>query len=678
MLASRPMRAAGEGGAWAPRAPAGALAASALAAVVLVWALFFGGGSSDLEVTWLGVAAVASAAVLAAVTAAGRLRVPDVGRSGAALLVALAAFALWNGVTIAWSIQPDRTWSYTNRGLVYLAFACVGVFFGALVPRSARVLAYALAALLAGVLGWALLGKIVPSLYPDGGRLARLRSPIDYWNALALLGDVALALGLWLASRRRHGVTLRVAGPVLVYLAVLSILLAYSRAGVVVGVVLVACWLVLDPARLESLAALVCSAPVAALVAAWALTQPGIADDGQPYSTRVHDGVVFGVIAGIGLAFVIGAAIALLRYEDEIEIAPARRRELVRWTLVAASVLAVLAFGASTVHAGGPSPWLHARWHEFTSNRDVTQERSRIRSFSSNHRWAWWKESWRTWEDHPLGGTGAGTFALVHRPLRTTSTDVTTEPHNLPLQFLSETGLVGFALFAGLVVAAALVVRDALRRVGDADRSAVVVLALAPLAYFLWGLVDFDWDFVAVTGPAFLVLGALATAGRGPTSRLRPRPVWAAGAAAVALGVAFSLVSPWLSQRRYEESLRAFDRRDLAGSIQAAKEAHSLNPLSLDPLLVWAGDLAVGKDVDGAKRLYRKAVKLQPRNPEGWYQFGAFELEVDCYALQAYRYLNRAYTLDPFGPTAELDLARRIVNELARSGRPLRARCARP
>lgn len=661
-----------------PRAPVRALAASALAVLVSVWALFFGGGSSDLALTWLGVVAVAAAALAVAATAAGLVRVPDVGRSGLALVLGLAAFALWNGVTIAWSIQPDRTWSYTNRGLVYLAFACLGVFVGALVPRTPRALAYGLAALLAGVLGWALLGKIVPSLYPDGGRLARLRSPIDYWNALALLADVALVLGLWLASRHRHGTARRVAGAALVYVAVLSILLAYSRAGVVVGIVLVACWLALEPARLESLAALVCSAPVAALVAAWALTQPGVADDGQPYSARVHDGAVFGVIAVIGLAFVVGAAVSLLRYEDEIELTAARRDELVRWTLVAAAVLAVLAFGASTVHAGGPRQWLSDRVHEFTSSQDVTEGKSRIANFSSNHRWTWWKESWRTWEDNPLGGTGAGTFALVHRPLRTTSTDVTVEPHNLPLQFLAETGLVGFALFMGLVVAGVLVVRDALRRFSDGDRAAVAVLALAPLAYLLWGLVDFDWDFVAVTGPAFLVLGALAAAGRGPTTRLRPRPVWVAGAAAIALGAAFSLVSPWLSQRRYEASLRAFDRRDLAGSVQAAKDAHSLNPLSLDPLLVWAGDLAVAKDLPGAKRLYRQAIDLQPKNPEGWYQFGAFELEVDCYPLQAYRYLNRAYTLDPFGPTKELDLARRVVNELARSRRPLRARCARP
>ena len=49
---------------------------------------------------------------------------------------------------------------------------------------------------------WALLGKAVPALGPDdAGRVARLKGTIGYWNALALLADAALGLGLWLVSR---------------------------------------------------------------------------------------------------------------------------------------------------------------------------------------------------------------------------------------------------------------------------------------------------------------------------------------------------------------------------------------------------------------------------------------------------------------------------------------------
>ena len=649
---------------------------AAAASVLLFWAFFFGGDSGDP--TWIGTYALVVAAVVLAAALLGRFGWPNLDSAGLAFAGLLAAFVLWNGASVAWSFQPDRSWSYTNRGLVYLAFACVGVFLGALVPRAPRAAAAGLAVLLGAVLGWALLGKIVPSLFPDYGRLARLRSPVGYWNALALLGDAVIPLALWLA-RPRNSARVRVAGVVLLYAAVVSILLAYSRAGVIVAVVLVAGWLVFERDRLEALAAVALGAGAGALVAGWAVTRPGIADDGQAYSTRLRDGAIFGVVLVLGLALVVWAALALMRYDREQPLPDERRRELVRYAIWGACALAVLAFAASTISAGGPSAWVHARVREFTTPTNVTQRPARVVSFSSNHRWTWWKESWSSFTKHPLGGTGAGSFALVHRPLRKTSLDVTLEPHDIPLQFLGETGIVGFLLLMGVAGAGVVGIHRALRRLDRKDASAGRALALGALGYALWALVDFDWDFVAVTGPLFLVLGLLVASGL-PARERAPswRPLWAAGVVAIGLVGAFSLVSPWLAQRRLDTSVRALESRNLAGAIGAARDAHSLNPLALEPLLVWAGDEAVAGNLPEAKRLYRKAVKLQPHDASSWYEFGAFELEIDCYPDLAFRYLNHAYSLDPFGPTAELDLARKLVNELAKSSNPRRSRCGRP
>ena len=648
---------------------------AAAASALLFWTLFFGGDSSDP--TWLGTFALALAAVLVGGAFLALVPWPSPEGFGLAFVGLLTAFVLWNGASIAWSFQPDRSWSYTNRGLVYLAFACVGVFVGALLPRAPRAVAAGFAVLLAAVLGWALLGKIVPSLFPDYGRLARLRSPVGYWNALALLADAAIPLALWLA-RPRNAARVRVAGVVLAYAAGVSILLAYSRAGVIVAVALVAGWLVFERDRLEALAAIAVGAGIGALVAGWAVTRPGISDDVQAYSTRVRDGAIFGVVLVLGLALVVWIALALIRYDREHAIPEERRHELVRWSIWGAGGLAVLAFAASTISAGGPSAWFHARVREFTTPTNVSQGARRVTSFSSNHRWTWWRESWDSFTAHPLGGTGAGSFALVHRPLRKTSLDVTIEPHDIPLQFLGETGIVGFLLLMGTAGTAVVAVHRALRRVDREDASAGRALTLGVLGYVLWSLVDFDWDFVAVTGPVFFVLGVLVAAGRPAREPLARRTLWAVGAAAAGLVAAFSLISPWLAQRRVDSSVRALESRNVTGAIAAARDAHSLNPLALEPLLVWAGDEAVAGNLPEAKRLYQKAIDLQPHDAASWYEYGAFELEVDCYPALAYRYLNRAYSLDPFGPTAELDLARKLVNELARSPNPRQPRCGRP
>jgi hypothetical protein len=657
------MRVAGEGGASVPEAPSAAAAAAlATAAVLAAWALFFGGGSGDP--VWLGAVVLIVAAGVAAAALLGALPWPSPGPYGLAFIALLACFVVWNGITVAWSILPDRSWSYTNRGLVYLGFACVGLVVGALVPRAPRRLAAVLGVLLALVLGWALLGKVVPSLFPDGARVARLRSPIGYWNALALLGDVALVLGLWTASRREMDRRIRVGGALLAYASIVTVLLTYSRAAVVVGALVVAFWIALARPRLDSLAAFVVAAVPAGLVAALAVTSPGLTDDNQPHDARVRAGVFFALVLVAGAALVCGAAISLLRYETGRPLEPSRRRALIGRTLVAIGAVVLLGLVGSVVRAGGPADWFDARVDEFTNvQQQPTQGPSRIGSFSSGNRWTWWKEAWWAFADRPLHGTGAGSFELAHRLERRDFSPPGKEPHNIALQFLSETGLVGFALFAGVVAAAMLGLRDALRRVDDPDRVAGIALSAGLLAYALHGLVDFHWDFVAVTGPALLVVGALVAVGRRPIVRRAAQPLWAVGAGALAVAAVFSLASPWLAERKLEDALTA---RSGAERIAAAREAHSLNPLAIEPLLIWAN---AEPDIPEAKEVFRKATTIQPENPQVWYEFGVFELEVDNFPKQAYEYLNRSYTLDRFGPASEeggpLDEARRLVNEAA-------------
>ena len=132
-----------------------------------------------------------------------------------------------------------------------------------------------------------------------------------------------------------------------------------------------------------------------------------------------------------------------------------------------------------------------------------------------------------------------------------------------------------------------------------------------------------------------------------------------------------------VSEKRLEASFTDYQRGRGAASLAAVREAHSYDPLALEPLLVWAGIEGAAGRVPEAKRLYRQAVRLQPKDAEVWYQFGLFELQVDCFPLRAYQYLNRSYTLDPFGPTSgrggPLDRARKLVNKEA--GQRGGARC---
>ena len=435
------------------RAAAGLLLLGA-AGVLLTVSLFFGGGSGDGWLFWIGAGALLVALAAVGAALAGAFPWPEPGRAGLAALGLLAAFVLWNGLTMSWSIAPDRSWSYLDRGLVYLAFAVVGLFAAAICPRPVRIVAGGLAALLGGVLLWALAGKVVPALFPDGARVARLRNPVGYWNSLALAADLALPLFLWLSARRRDLAALGL------YVAVVALLLTYSRAGVAVGIIAVALWLWAGRARSESLRALLVAVPAALAVAGIALALPGVSDDLQPHSVRVQDGALFGVVLLVGMAVVAVLARRDLRQAEERALA------------VAAVLIVAAGVGALAARGG----WLE----EFRDSdaAQVTQSSNRLTTVSSNNRWSWWREAWSLFEQAPAGGKGAHTFEIARTKLRRSAV-VTTEPHNVALQALAETGVAGFLLGAGATLAALVAAAGAVRRLRGGERAAAVALAIA-------------------------------------------------------------------------------------------------------------------------------------------------------------------------------------------------------
>lgn len=649
----------------AARGPAaGPLGAAAF--LVAGAALFFGAGTSGGRLLWVGGAALLLAGAWALAAAAGRAPLPRPGRSGAVALGALLALAGWMGVSIAWSDAPDRSWGAFDRGLVYAALAGVGLLAGAAAQRRPGLLGGGLALLVGAAVGWALLGKIFPGLFPDGARAARLRSPIGYWNALALVAGTALPLGLWLAAAAGAARLRRLAGIALLFAATVALVLTTSRGGLAVGALAVVAWLALDERRLESLAALACSVPAAAAVAGWALTEPGLADDGQTRAARAAAGGWLALALALGLAAACGLALAWARREQAHPLAEARRRALGRAGL-AAIVVALVAAGIAVGVRGG--------WQQ---DEQVTQTAGRLGTANTNNRWTWWQEAWDVFAEQPVEGAGAGAFSVARTPIRKNALDVQ-EPHNLALQQLAETGLVGFALWLALVAGGIAAARRALRRAaGGEPRRAVLAVALVPGCFLLHSLVDISWEFVAVAAPALLALGALAAwsgegAGPGPV----PSPVPAAGqgraggrllvalpAAALALAGVAALAVPWVASRKADAAWQAIYRGDIAGGVREARDAHGLDPFALEPYRAWAGAaLAAGRTGD-AVAVYRLALQRHPANGPLRFELGKVLADAGRWR-EAYTALNDAYTLDPWGPAGLkdglLDLARAKV-----------------
>ncbi len=186
-------------------------------------------------------------------------------------------------------------------------------------------------------------------------------------------------------------------------------------------------------------------------------------------------------------------------------------------------------------------------WSDFTNpvSSQINSSSNRFLSANSSNRWRWWDESWQAFTHHPLGGTGAGTFELTDRRLRR-SPIVTTEPHNVPLQFLDGDGhrrLPALPARRGAVPCSASFARGGGRT--GAERAAATALGLGVVVFLLHLVVDMDWNYVATCGPLLLVAGLLA--GRGAPAR---RAACARAVRSSPLGVVLFALARLLLARR--------------------------------------------------------------------------------------------------------------------------------
>ena len=623
---------------------------------LLFGAVFFGGGSGNDSLAWLGSLTVAAAAAAVVAAAFGALRLPQLDRPGAVVVLGLSALAVWAGASVVWSIAGDRSWAGLGKGLVYVAFLVLGLVLAAsLRTAGARGAAAVLAVVIAAALGWALLGRAVPGLFPDGGRIARLREPVGYWNALALLAGAAVPLGLWVATSA-VAAWRRMAGTLLVYGGVLALMLTQSRAGVLAvgaGTVL---WLFLSARRMEGALLGLAGAVPALAVTAWVFTRPALVDDGALRVDRVDDGALFAAFA-VGGAVLAAAVAALVPVHFWVV---ERGRGVRRGLVVAVVSLAVVCAAGLVVAVGNPATWARDQ----VSGGECVNDPGRLTDLCANNRLDWWGDAIQVFERHAVAGSGSLTYEIARKRVRGDGTPVL-QPHSVPLQLLSDLGLVGLALGLTIAAGAAVGFVRALRRLDGPEREAAAALACVPVVYGVHALVDYDADFIAVTAVALVAGGALLGVAR-PAVRVGAPLLTTAAAVAIAAAMAVVLVTPALAGRDVDRSTRLLDEGRLSAAAAAANRARSLDPLGLDPVYAAAAAADRMGNVARARALYRRATEMQPENPEPWITLGLYELAARRDLCSAYQALNAAYTLDPKGrqwvPGGPLDQARDAVN----------------
>jgi O-antigen ligase len=249
--------------------------------------------------------------------------------------------------------------------------------------------------------------------------------------------------------------------------------------------------------------------------------------------------------------------------------------------------------------------------------------RSHLLSSTSTGRWQLWSSAKDEWQTRPVLGRGAGSFQswwMEHATLGLFVRDA----HSLWLETLGELGILGFLLIVTVFGAGFVAALSRLRRAGPA-RPTVAALAAVLAAFVLGAAIDWMWELSVVGLVAVVALGMLvgfATLPAGDTrAQAEPRPRRVSSharlrsrasrtvAVAVALAAIMCAAVPMLAQDRLERSQAAAARDDIAGAVDAAQDARSLQPWASSPYLQLALVEEQAGDLRQANRYVKDAIE---------------------------------------------------------------------
>jgi hypothetical protein len=568
-------------------------------------------------------------------------------------LALLAAFVVWNFLSIGWADDQGTAWDGANRCLLYLTVFCVFVI-PPWRPRAAAAV-LGLYALGIGVIGVVVLLKAAGSADPllhyfVAGRFAQ---PTGYQNANAALFTGAMFVGIFIASRREtpwplRGVALALAG-ILFHLA----LMPQSRGWSIAAPIALLAYLVLVPGLTRSLITLLPLGAVLALTASPVLHVFEVSDDASAIGPALDDART-SIFVAAAVLFVIGAVIGLI--DSRLQIPERTGRIGNRVVLGLAGVVAVAGVIAGLAVIGNPVSWAGDRWSDFKGGHFEYQTGGSARfgqSLGSN-RYDFWRVAADEFTSAPIAGVGSDNFAEDYVRDRK-SGEEPKYPHNVPLGVLAETGLIGGLLLAGFLVASLTAVgRVRLRGRDDLARGVAGISAVVFAYWFVHSTGDWFWAFPALTAPVFAWLGMGARLEADPVPDPEPRwarrtrPALIAATVVVSLFAAVSLALPWTSALDVEKAIGIW-RTDPAEAFDRLDQARKLNFLSAGPDLVQ-GEIA--SQLGEHRRMRSSFDRALERDPRNWY--ATLELAtldgVEGRRDQALARLDRVSELNPREP----------------------------
>lgn len=438
-------------------------------------------------------------------------------------LTALAALAIWSGISTTWSPSPDTGVEVMQRNFVYLGLFGLGLL-AAGSRRLVRPFVWGLCAVIAVVVGAGLLSRLYPEVVssPPGPLVSRLAYPVSYWNALGALAAMGVTLTASIAADIRLRTVVRSAAAGVSVMLVTGLYLTLSRGALLalfIGTIVV---VALFPQRWSLILSIFAISVVAALAIVrlghyHVLVDPpkrgesGQASAGARYGPQLLLFMALAGLAQVGIAAAQGsreASAAAHKYAIPVLICLPG--------LLGICILVVSVFNQSWARGwtSKTNHYVERQWNGLLSPTQTFEkaEGTARLTTAQGDRLEAWRVAANAFKAHPVGGDGAGSYEV--RWVRERREDAELRnAHSLYLETLGELGLVGFvllAIFVGSLVAAVIRAR---RRRGALDTLGAGVFA-ACFAWLFHAGIDWDWQVTALSGLAIMLSATLYPRGR--------------------------------------------------------------------------------------------------------------------------------------------------------------------
>jgi len=644
--------------AWLTLALGGSLVAVAFAAE---------GGLQLERSTWTEIALI----LLGAALVVAALLVDRAGGAlyGSVALLGLVGLAVASAISVVWSQSPADSWIEANRTLAYVAVLAGGIALARLVPDRWAAALHGIWLACAVVCTWALLTKVFPGALDREQSFARLRAPFSYWNAVGLMAALGVPPLLWLAARRSGNAAANALAWPALGLLFACVMLSYSRGALLAVCAGLAFWFATVPLRLRAALPLLASAIAVGPVVAWAFARDALSAEQMPLAARVDAGHDLGALLLLIVAVLLVAGLLANFVSERRPWRSSSRRRAGQGLLAALVCVPLVLLAMAAAAPGGVSGQVSKSWDTLINPAATTPSNTPARlTATSSVRARYWREALHIFAASPVRGAGAGAYVVARTRYRGDKLEVR-HAHGYVVQILADLGLIGLGLslvaLLGWSVAAARAT-GSLRRGRmpfDAERIGLLSMVAVVVTFGVHSLIDWTWYVPANAAVALLCAGWVA--GRGPLAR-RDEPAagtrsrWrlavAAGVVVLALAASWAVLQPVRSLHAEDDALAATSRGDYAAAARHARDAASIDPLSLEPQWLMAFVADARGDKATAERMLERAARRQPANAEAWRRLGRYrlsELNDPTGAVEAFRI---AYYFDPDAPRSASDL----------------------